>query len=224
MKIKNEAELLNKFYYKDNVKKIFAEPFFNTDYGEVWSTDGFSVVQINPKVLVNEYPKKAVRIPMLGCSCKKKITIEAINKALDACPKDEEEIVIQDAVECEDCNGTGEVTWDYIDHHGHTHEKEFLCPTCNGEGEIEPKKTKKTGKFITDEYAVINIGNAYFYAHNIIKLKFAMDFLGITSVELTYNPEKAGNEFVLSEDVRIRLMPMLYDDLIPCDATIKLSD
>ena len=60
--------------------------------------------------------------------------------------------------------------------------------------------------------------------YNIVKLKFAMDFLGITSVELTYNPEKAGNEFVLSEDVRIRLMPMLYDRLIPCDATVNLAD
>jgi len=143
MKINNEAELLGKFYYKDNVKKIFAEPFFNTDYGEVWSTDGFSVVQINPKVLVNEYPKKAVRIPMLGCPCKKKITIEAINKALDACPKDEEEIVIQDAVECEDCNGTGEVTWDYIDHHGHTHEKKFCVLHVTGRVKLNLKRQRK---------------------------------------------------------------------------------
>ncbi len=224
MKINNEAELLDKFYDKDTLRKILAEPFFNMDCGEVWSTDALSLIQINPAVLTHEYPKKTLRLPMLECPCKKQITIEAINKALDVCPKVEEEIVIQDAVECRECNGTGEVTWEYTDSHGHTHEHEFDCPTCDGKGEIEPEKTKKTGKFITEEYAIINIGNAYFYAYNIVKLKFAMDFLGITSVELTYNPEKAGNEFVLSEDVRIRLMPMLYDDLIPCDATIKLSD
>ena len=224
MKIKNEAELLDKFCDKAHVKKIFTEPFFNAEYGNVWSTNGFSLIQINPKVLIEEYPKKAVRLPMLECPCKKEITIEAINKALDVCPKDEEEIVIQDAVECEDCNGTGEVTWEYMDIHGHTHEHESDCPVCDGTGEIEPEKTKKTGKFITDEYAVINIGNAYFYAHTIIKLKFAMDFLRITSVELTHNPERGANEFVLNDDVRIRLMPMLYDRLFPCDATINLVD
>lgn len=58
MKINNEAELLDKFRCKDNIDKAFAEPFFNTDYGEVWSTDRVSVIQIIPKVLVNEYPKR----------------------------------------------------------------------------------------------------------------------------------------------------------------------
>lgn len=224
MKINNEDELLNQFCCKDNIDKAFAEPFFNTNYGEVWSTDRVSVIQINPKVLVNEYPKKAVRLPMLECPCKKQITIDAINRALDVCPKYEEEIVIQDAVKCEECNGIGDVTWNYIDHHEHTHEKSFLCPICDGDGESEPEKTKKTGKFITDEYAVINMGNAYFYAYNIVKLKFAMDFLGITSVELTNNPECGGNEFVLNKDIRIRLMPMVYDYLTPWDATINLVD
>lgn len=224
MKIKNETELLDKFCDKAHVKKIFTEPFFNTDSVNVWGTDGRSLIQISPKVLVDEYPKKAVHLPMLECLCKKEITIEAINKALNACPKIEEEIVIQDAVECEDCNGTGEVTWEYMDIHGHTHEHESDCPVCDGTGEIEPEKTKKTGKFITDEYAVINIGNAYFYAHAIIKLKFAMDFLRITSVELTHNPKRGANEFVLNDDVRTMLMPILYDDTITCDATVKLVD
>lgn len=223
MIIKNEAELLNKFCDKTCIKEILTEPFFNTNYNEVWSSDGVVLIRINPKALTNEYPKKKLGFPKLENPCNKKITLEAVNQALDVCPKDEEEIVIQNAVECEECNGTGEVTWDYIDRHGYTYEKNFFCPTCNGKGEIEPKKTKGTGKFITDEYAVINIGNAYFYAHNIIKLKFAMDFLGITSVELTHNPERGGNEFVLNDDVRIILMPMLNTG-IEYDAAVKLVD
>lgn len=224
MKIKNEAELLDKFCDKAHAKNIFTEPFFNTDSVNVWGTDGYSLIQISPKVLVDEYPKKAIRLPMLKCPCKNEITLDSINKALDACPKIEEEIVIQDAVECEDCNGTGEVTWKYMDIHGHTHEHKSDCPTCDGTGETEPEKTKKTGKFITDEYAVINIGNAYFYAHTIFKLKFAMDFLGIISVELTHNPERGANEFVLNDDVRTMLMPILYDDTITCDAIVKSED
>ena len=55
--------------------------------------------------------------------------------------------------------------WTFI---GHTHERESDCPVCDGTGEIEPERTKKTGKQITDENAVINIGNAYFRARLLV--------------------------------------------------------
>lgn len=142
---------------------------------------------------------------------------------MDECPKIDEEVIIQDAVECEDCDGSGYVIWEYRDIHGHTHEHESDCPVCDGTGEIKPKKTKKTGKQIANEDAVIKISNACFRARIISKLKFAMDFLGITSVKLTHNPNRAANEFVLNDDIRIVLMPMLspWDE---CDATVKLID
>lgn len=110
MKIKNEAELLNKFCDKTHIKEILTEPFFNTNYNEVWSSDGVVMIRINPKALTNEYPKKKLGFPKLESPCNKKITLEAVNQALDDCPKIDEEIVIQDAVECEDCNGSGYVT------------------------------------------------------------------------------------------------------------------
>lgn len=223
MIIKNEAELLNKFCDKTHIKEILTEPFFNTNYNEVWSSDGVVLIRINPKVLTNEYPKKKLGFPKLESPCNKRITLEAVNQALDDCPKIDEEIVIQDVVECEDCNGSGYVTWEYMDIHGHAHEHESDCPVCDGTGEIEPERAKKTGKQITDEDAVINIGNACFRARIISKLKFALDFLGITSVKLTHNPNRAANEFVLNDDIRIILMPMLssWDEY---DVTVKLVD
>ena len=39
-KIKNEAELLNKFCDVVHVKPLLRTPFLNTEYNEVWSTDG----------------------------------------------------------------------------------------------------------------------------------------------------------------------------------------
>lgn len=49
MKIKNEAELLNKLCDKTHIKDILTEPFFNTNYNEVWSSDGVVLIRINPK-------------------------------------------------------------------------------------------------------------------------------------------------------------------------------
>lgn len=51
-----------------------------------------------------------------------------------------------------------------------------------------------------------------------------MDFLRITSVELTHNSERGGNQFVLNDYVRITLMAILHDPLFPCDATVELID
>lgn len=180
MKIKNEAELLNKFCYKTHMKEELIKPFFNTRYNEVWSTDGIVLIRIKSKRLVGEYPKRKLGLPALESLCMKKVTIEAINKALDE------------------------------------------CPVCDGTGEIEHAKIKKTGEKVLKAKAVINVGNAYIFAHNIYKLKFAMDFLGITSADLISNPDMWSNEFILNNDIHIMIMPMLFDHTCKCDAKLEL--
>ena len=222
MKIKNEAELLSMFCDKSYSNPLRSNPFFNTKCNEVWSTNGYALIRVKPEILVGEYPKGELNLPQLERPCKKKITIEAINKALGECPKVDEEIIIQDAIECKECDGSGEVYWEYTDNTGHTHEHLDECPVCDGTGEIEPEKTKKTGKKILKAKAVINVGNAYIFAHNIYKLKFAMDFLSITSADLISNPDRWSNEFVLDDDIHIALMPMLFDHTCKCDAKLEL--
>ena len=210
------------FCNKNEFRQLLRAPFFNTRYNEVWSTDGHALIRIKPERLIGEYPKGELGLPTLESPCKRKVTIEAINKALDECPKVDEEIVIQDAVECKECDGSGELYWEYKDNHLHTHERLFDCPVCNGTGEIVPEKTKKTGKKRAEEKAIINVSNAYIFAYNIYKLKFAMDFLDTTSVELAYNPERGASEFVIDEDIRIELSPMLFDHTCECDAKLEL--
>ena len=222
MKIKNEAELLSMFCDKSEFRALLRTPFFNTKYNEVWSTDGHVLIRIKPERLVGEYPKGELGLPALECPCNKKITIDAINRALDECPKVDEKIVIQDAVECKECDGSGEVYWEYTDNSGHTHEHLDECPVCDGTGEIEHEKTKKTGKKILNAKAVINIGSAYIFANNIYKLKFAMDFLGITAADLISNPDMWSNEFVLDNDIHVVLMPILFDHTCKCDAKLEL--
>ena len=221
MKIKNEAELLSIFCDKEEVRPLLKIPFFNTKYNEVWSTDGRVLIRIKPGRLIDEYPKGELNLPPLECPCKKKITIGAINKALDECPKVDEEIIVQDAVKCKECDGSGEVYWEYTDNHLHTHECLYDCPICDGTGEIKSEITRKTGKKTVDENAIIKVGNAYLYAKNICKLKSAMEHLGVTDAELLFNPEIKANEFAI-EDIRIDLAAMLFDWTCKCDAELEL--
>lgn len=223
MRIKNEAELLSMFYDKNEFRKLLRTPFFNTRYNEVWSSNGHILIRINPERLVNEYPKGELNLPSLEYPCKKKVTIEAINKALDECPKVDEKIVIQDAVECEECDGSGEVYWEYTDNHLHTHERLFKCPVCDGTGEIEHEKTKKTGKKVIADDAVIMVGDAYIFAKYLQTLKRAMDFLKVASVKMIHNSPKGGSEFVVNEDIRIIITSMLFDYSKKCDAELELE-
>lgn len=222
MRIKNEAELLSMFCDKNEFRKLLRTPFFNTRYNEVWSSNGHILIRINPERLVDEYTKGELNSPTLECPCKKKVTIEAINKALDECPKVDEEIIIQDTVECKECDGSGEVYWEYTDNTGHTHEHLGECPVCDGTGEAEHEKTKKTGKKVIADDAVVAMGNAYVFAKYIQILKRTMDFLNIAAVKMVHNSLKGANEFVVNEDIRIIIASMLFDYSKECDAELEL--
>ena len=161
-------------------------------------------------------------MPNLEYPCEKTITIEALNKALEACPLVDEEVVIEDAVECEECDGTGEVYWEYKDNHLHTHERLMDCPICDGTGEMEHEKTKKTGKKVIADDAVIEVGNAYIFAKYLQTLKQAMDFLNIASVKMTNNSPEGANEFVVNDDIRIIIASMLFDYSNECNAELEL--
>jgi hypothetical protein len=224
MKIKNEAELLNKFCDKTHIKEILTEPFFNTNYNEVWSSDGVVLIRINPKVLTNEYPKKKLGFPKLEFPCEKTITIEALNKAFNSCPMVDEEVVVEDAVECEECDGSGTVYWEYTDNHENTHERLMDCPICNGEGEIEPCKTKKTGKKIIVEDTVIEVRNAHIFANRLLLLKTAMKYINVDTVKMTHNAPYGASEFIINKDIRIIIMPMSFDYNCECSAKLELID
>lgn len=222
MKIKNEAELLNMFCDKNEFRQLLRTPFLNTNYNEVWSTDGRVFIGINPEILTKEYPKGELSFPKLELPCEKTITIEALNKALEACPLVDEEVVIQDAVKCEECDGSGEVYWEYTDNHLHTHERLSDCPICDGTGEIEHEKTKKTGKKIIAEDTVVEVGNAHFFANRLQTLKTAMGYLNVESVKMVHNAPQGANEFVVNDDIRIIIMPILFDQTNKCGAKLEL--
>ena len=224
MKIKNEAELLSMFCNKNEFRQLLRTPFLNTKYNELWSTDGHILIRIKPERLVGEYPKGELTLPALEFPCKKKITIEAINKALNECPKVDEEIIVQDAVECKECDGSGEVYWEYTDNHLHTHERLYDCPVCDGTGKIKPEITRKTGKKIVDKKAFIKVGEAYMVAAHITVLRSAMEHLNASFVEMLFNPPMGMSEFAIG-DIRIGVAPSLYDKAThKCSAKLKMID
>lgn len=222
MEIKNESELLNMFCDNFSQTPWINAPFFNTEYNEVWSTDNHVFIGIKPDILTNEYPKGELLLPELEFPCEKTITIDALNKAFDSCPMIDEEIVVDGALECEECEGKGEVYWVYKDKHEDTHERLMDCPICNGTGEIEPCKTKKTGKKIIEEDTVIEVGNAHIFANRLKLLKKAMEYFKVDSVKMTHNAPYGASEFIINKDVRVIIMAKIPDLSCECSAKLEL--
>lgn len=223
MKINNESELLNMFWDEFDSRPLLRTPFLNTEYNEVWSTDGRVFIGINPEILTKEYPKEELKLPELEYSCEKTITLEALNKAFELCPMIDEEIVVEGAVECEECNGKGEVYWEYKDNHCETHERLMDCPICNGTGEIEPCKTKKTGKKIIVEDTVVEVRNAHIFANRLLLLKTAMEYLNVDTVKMTHNAPYGASEFIINKDIRVIIMAKIPDLNCECSAKLELK-
>ena len=222
MKIKNEAELLSMFCDKNEFRTLLRAPFLNTKYNEVWATNGHAIIRIKPERLVNEYPKGELTLPNQECSCKKEVTIEAIEEALKKCPQIDEEVIVQDAIECDECNGEGEVYWEYRADNGRTYDCLHDCPICDGTGQKRPEMVRKTGRQVADDEAIIKVGNAYIFARYIRTLKSAMEHLNATSVEMLFNPEKKMNEFAIG-NIRIGISPVLYYNKVhECGAKLEL--
>jgi hypothetical protein len=221
MEIKNESELLNMFCDEFYSIPLMHAPFLNTEYNEVWSTDGRVFIGINPEILTNDYPKDKYPLPELEFPCEKTITLEALNKAFDLCPMIDEEIVVEGAVECEECDGKGEVYWEYKDSHLETHERLMDCPICYGTGAIEPCKTKKTGKKIIVEDTVIEVGNAHIFANRLKFLKAVMEYFKVDTVKMVHNAPYDASEFIINKGVRVIIMAKLPD--LNCECSVKLE-
>lgn len=202
MKIKNEAELLSMFCNKSYPNPLGSNPFFNTKYNEVWSTNGYALIRVKPEILVGEYPKGILQMPKLEHPCEKTIFVDELSKALEARRKFDKIFKVGDMVECEECGGSGDLIYKYTDRFGNTHERIYDCPFCDGAGEIEYEKAKNV---------IIEVGSAHFFANRLQTLKQAMDFLDITSVKMTNNHRMEASEFVVNDDIRIIIIPMLFD-------------
>ena len=147
MIINNEKELLNLFVDKDDIRPNFQEPFLNANYGEVWATDGYSLLFVNQECLNGEYPTRELTMPeLMDKNCTTVITQDALRVALSECPQVDEEIETGKYKKCKECDGSGEVEWEYFDNKGSCHQRDFDCPCCDGSGYSDEPITKKQAR------------------------------------------------------------------------------
>lgn len=153
----------------------FASPF--ADSGKVFATDKYSVVFTDSEncdfpVVETEIKKPNLAHLVFTPNISKTISFDGVD--FEALKTEDER---EDNVDCEECNGTGEVTWEYKSWHNNDE-----CPNCKGEGTFQGVKTgKKT--FPSRKYVAIN--DAMVLIDEFYKLAQAQQVLS-SDVSLTY--------------------------------------
>lgn len=216
MKIKNEKELFELVCDTAAANAKCHKPFLNKEDGNVWATDGRILFIIKPERLEQKYKIDSFEIILeTKGGAASTVRLEDIEKALDECPQ--EEITIHTT--CDECDSSGYVRWIYQGSDGEQYEEDFECPVCGG----SCLETKGTGKFHAAPYSVIKIGEAYFLAEYIEKLKKAMQLLNQDKAVVTANSPQGANVFETG-NAKIILAPFLYSEKSnkPISARIEL--
>lgn len=204
MKIKNEKELFEFVCNKEGFSPKYHKPFLNKEDGNVWATDGRILLIISPERLEQKYMEDSLKVAAyVWESAPKVVRLESIERALQDCPQVEKTTTTI----CDECDGDGELWWTYKDKHGERHDKDGDCPICYGEG----IKSRGTGQFHADPYSILKLGEAYFRAEYIEKLKRCMRLLDSDYALLTANSPHGASVFQ-TYNAKIMLMPYLISE------------
>ena len=148
------------------------------------------------------------------------IPLLSLQKAYDSLPKVEDEEY--DMEDCDECNGTGSVEWEYLDKKGNTHYKDFVCPSCDGFGFFK-RNIRKCYKPEWD--AVIKLDGFFINNNHIKSIIDALFLLGkdhITLLSKAKEDSVVWAYFRIDENITIVISPCCNCKEEYVDAKVEL--
>jgi hypothetical protein len=208
-------EVLQMFVTKDDrdpENEWRLQPFVIDDH--LFSTNGHVLVRMDKnktdaslyKDIQIEKSRVLVKIPAF-LNSEKHIPISVIQQALDKLPQDAEMKWVGKDIVCTECNGEGEVEWEYKHH-----TKYFECPKCHGEGLSSKAKQVPTGRTIPEKYSKVKIGNCYISGVILMELVNSAAMLDKQIVTLIHQTKHNNPTIFLIDEVYFLVMPMLKDE------------
>lgn len=193
----DEKELFGLFVDENSYRPELNYPYRRDGY--VYATDRHKLIRVKEDIVSGDYEvtdKMKLNIPTDNCDYI--ISDKNIEKALSEIPKVKE--VEEKEVECSECDGTGEVDWEYRDKNGKDYEGCFECPVCDGTGYVYSEVA--TGKMIPDPTTTVKVGkNSIYYIH-LKALLDAMRVIGVTEVRLVCQ-DGIINHFRIDENISV---------------------
>lgn len=208
----NEQELLSLFCDKENeIRPAMATPYIKNGY--VCATEAHVLIRIKAETLNGEYNEiEGLNIDFPADNCNFIIGLQDIKTAIASIPQVEEEKKIGENITCMECNGEGEVEWEYQDKSGHYHYADHECPMCEGSGFESESRYVKTGRMIPDGDCPIRIRRIVIKAKFLEILGKALEIIGVDEIRCVHQDPAQPCIFRVDDNIEIIIMPCLADD------------
>ena len=177
-------KLFDPYVSYEDCRPEFQKPFSYGDY--LCATETHMFLRVDKSLLNADFATidRDVSKIFPEANCCVSYTLRELEEAVDASMTGEEEIVVSPSIECDECDGTGFVEWEYISRHGHTYHDELQCPCCDGRGTFREKVKRKTGKKAANDGDCIGIGGAAIYTGYLAQMCETMRLIGSNHAEL----------------------------------------
>ena len=195
----DEKKLFGLFVNENSYKPMLNYPYRRDGY--VYATDAHKLIRVKEDIVSGDYEvtdKMKLDIPIDNCDYI--LTDRDIEKLLSEIPQIEEKE--EKEVKCPECDGTGEVDWEYRDKNGKDYERSFECPVCDGTGYVYSEVA--TGKLIPNPTTAVKVGKSSIYHIRLKSLLDAMRVVGVTEVRLVCQ-EGIINHFRIDENISVIL-------------------
>jgi hypothetical protein len=203
----NERYLLNLYVHPESEYRRNIQDPFRQD-GRICATDGRMMIRIAEGLCEEEYTDTPNGLKPVNTNAVmpepnmcETVTALMLNHALEKAPDEKDR-------RCPECNGSGEVEYEYHDRHGERHTTWDDCPECDGTGEV--------GEYTAIEYQFTLHGHALAYKHLKMLLR-TMAYLQTNSLRLRHIQKGDDDTQALlfdvdGKDIEILAMPQLRDE------------
>lgn len=205
--------LFKMFVSNDRFRPAICHPFKRN--GSYYATDSFSMIILpveKADLDIHEYPDSvaAEKVIPKESTCEININITDLERQLVPDWIDET-VKVGKNVKCEECDGDGQVDWEYNVKGGRTYTMEEECPVCSGCGYSEQTSIKPTGRKIPDPIKRFKMLDANFYDKQLRRFVEACRMVGAETVIKTSGRERSANVFQVA-DFKIVVMPCAVDE------------
>lgn len=206
------GNILNLYTGKDELRDWINKPFFignlaiaTNAHELVFFDKNLSEIEldvcgnVNPQLILNNIPEQRNQ--------EYKLNIEEIENYLNIAPKVDVLKTVGKDVKCTECEGDGQVEWEY-----ERWTKEFDCPKCDGEGYESESRQVPTGEQEIDGLNLVDVKESRFSIKMIDRLIQVKNMLNENEITLVFQEaENMANVFRIG-NVEILCMPMMKRD------------
>jgi hypothetical protein len=183
MKLKNEKKALQMFCNEDSFKDAYRQPFINDkNNGRVIASNGYIMASVDPKLLRCKYKHMEQRMPYYDFERKDFATVVEFanfDKAYNRLALIPEKVSKDGKPEaCPECDGSGEVKYEYKDSNGKIHYKYCYCPICYGTGKRDDYELVETGRMILPKNCTFQLGDQIIDAYDMTRIVTALRLMG----------------------------------------------